>query len=294
MLFKIIVFIIILGLVILNLIYRKEIKSISEQVDFINKHDTNKIIVQNTNIKEIKILVEQFNELMAVHRKITKEYKIKDEALKQTMTNISHDIRTPLTSLNGYFQLLVETDSQDEKERYTWIIQTRIDSLKNLLEDMFTYMKIQDNSYEFQKEECNLTKILQENLFYFYETFKLKEIEPNINIPEETINIESNVVALNRIINNLINNSLIHGKDYLGVTLSKENNKIKLLVENDIEIDADINLENIFTRFYKKDEARSVDSSGLGLTIVKELVEAMEGEITGSIDKNKFIIKILL
>lgn len=294
MLLKVIIFIIILGLVILNLIYRKEIKSISEQVDFINKHDTNKIIVQNTNIKEIKILAEQFNELLDIHRNISKEFKIKDEALKQTMTNISHDIRTPLTSLNGYFQLLIETENQEERERYASIIQTRIDSLKNLLEDMFTYMKIQDNSYKFQKEECNLTKILQENLFYFYETFKLKEIEPNINIPEKIITIESNVVALNRIINNLINNSLMHGKDYLGVTLFKENSKVKLIVENDIEKDVDIDLENIFTRFYKRDEARSVDSSGLGLTIVQELVETMDGEITASIEENKFKIKILL
>lgn len=294
MLFKVIVFILILGLIILNLIYRREIKSISEQVDFINKHDTNKIIVQNTNIKEIKILVEQFNELMAVHRNITKEYKIKDEALKQTMTNISHDIRTPLTSLNGYFQLLVETENIEERERYTSIIQTRIDSLKNLLEDMFTYMKIQDNSYEFQEEECNLSKIVQDSLFSYYEVFNSREIEPIINIPEETINIRGNTVALDRIVNNLINNSLIHGKNYIGIILSKGKNGVNLIIENDIGKGQEIDLENIFTRFYKRDEARSVNSTGLGLTIVKELVEAMDGKITASIEDNIFSIKISL
>lgn len=294
MLFKIIVFIIILGLIILNLIYRKEIKSISEQVDFINKHDTNKIIVQNTNIKEIKNLVEQFNELMAVHRNITKEYKIKDEALKQAITDISHDIRTPLTSLNGYFQLLVETEDIGERERYACIIQTRIDSLKNLLEDMFTYMKIQDDSYEFQEEECNLSKIVQDSLFSYYEVFNSREIEPDVDIPENLINVRGNTVALDRIVNNLINNSLRHGKNYIGIALSKGKNGVKLIIENDIEKGQEIDLENIFTRFYKRDKARSVNSTGLGLTIVKELVEAMNGKATANIKDNIFSIKISL
>lgn len=234
------------------------------------------------------------NELIGIHRSITKESKIKDEALKQAITDISHDIRTPLTSLNGYFQLLIESDSHEEKERYTAIIQTRIDNLKNLLEDMFTYMKIQDNTYKLYQEDCNINKIVQDNLFSYYESFRSKEIEPKINIPEHPITIQSSRVALDRIVNNLINNSLIHGNSHIGVTLFTEDNLVNLIIENDVENGEDIDLENIFTRFYKKDKARTVNSTGLGLTIVKELVESMDGKITASIDDAIFSIQISL
>lgn len=294
MLFKILACVAILTLIIKNRIYKMQIKNIHRQVDFIREYETNKIITQSGNDREINKLVNKLNELITIQRNETKQYKSKDEILKETITNISHDIRTPLTSLNGYFQLLIETDSEEEKERYITIIQTRINNLKNLLEDMFTYMKIQDNNYKIHQEDCNINKIVQDNLFSYYEDFKSKEIEPNINIPENPMTICGNVVALNRIVNNLINNSLIHGKSYIGVRLFKEDNHIKLIVENDIESEKSIDLENIFTRFYKNDKARTVNSTGLGLTIVKELVEAMDGKIIANIDDNIFSISIYL
>ena len=225
---------------------------------------------------------------------MTRDYKIKEKVLKETITNISHDIRTPLTSLNGYFQLLSESNCEEEKERYMIIIKTRIDNLKNLLEDMFTYMKIQDDNYKVLKEDLSMNKIVYDNLFSYYEDFKLKEIEPDINITEESIIIFGNQLSLDRIVNNLINNSLIHGKSYIGVTLSQSEDYISLIVENDVENGQDIDLENIFTRFYKKDKARTSNSTGLGLTIVKELVESMDGKIEASIDGDIFKIEINL
>lgn len=159
---------------------------------------------------------------------------------------------------------------------------------------MYTYIKIQDNNYKLQEEECNIKKIVQQNLFAYYEDFNLKGIEHNINITEEPITISGNQVALDRIVNNLINNSLIHGKSYIGVTLPKKNNMVSLMFENDVEDIRDIDIENIFTRFYKKDKARTFNSTGLGLTIVKELVEFMDGKIEASINGDIFKIEINL
>lgn len=294
MLFNIISILIIVILIGMILIYKNQIKNIYKQIDFINENETNKIITQDINIKGITILVEGLNKLIFIHRGIINEYKIKDKSLKQSITNISHDIRTPLTSLNGYFQLLTESDSDEEKERYSTIIQTRINNLKNQLEDMFTLMKIQDSNYKNDPVDCNINKIIQENLFSYYEDFNLKEIEPKIIMDEEPIIIGSNPVALDRIVNNLINNSLIHGKDYIGIRLLKEKGLVNLTVENDVENPDEIDLENIFTRFYKVDKARTTSSTGLGLTIVKELVEAMNGKVLASINEDIFSIKISL
>ena len=172
MVFKIIISIIITLLLIIIIRYKMEIKRIYKQVDFIKEHETNKIITASGTSKDINKLIELLNELVSVQRKETKDYKIKEEALKETITNISHDIRTPLTSLNGYFQLLIESNCEEEKKKYMNIIQTRIDNLKNLLEDMFNDMKIQDDSYKIVKENIDINKIVYENLIYYYEDFK--------------------------------------------------------------------------------------------------------------------------
>ena len=291
---NIIAYISLMILIVINLRYKIQIKNIYKQLDLIKELETNKIITGSGSSREINKLINSLNELIMLGRNMSKDYKIKDKVLKETITNISHDIRTPLTSLNGYFQLLSESNDEAEKEKYMAIISTRINNLKNLLEDMFTYIKIQDHNYKIDKEECNLNKIVYDNLFSYYEDFKLKGIEPNIHIIEKPIILFSNPVYLDRIVNNLISNSLIHGKSHIGITLSQDQNSISFIVENDVENTEGIDLQNIFTRFYKKDKARTINSTGLGLTIVKELVESMGGEITASIHGDIFKIEINL
>lgn len=294
MVFKIIISIIITLLLIIIIRYKMEIKRIYKQVDFVKQYETNKMITQSINFQEINVLVDKLNELIDVQRIEMKEYKIKDEKLKQAITNISHDIRTPLTSLSGYFQLLIESDSSEERGRYINIIQTRIDNLKNLLEDMFTFVKIQDSNYKIQEEDCDIVRIVQSNLFSYYEDFKSKGIEPSIDIPEKSIIISSNTVVLDRIINNLISNSLIHGNSYMGVNIFEKSDYVIIVFENDIVVQEGIDIENIFTRFYKKDKARTSNSTGLGLTIVSELVRAMGGKVSANIKDNMFSINIYL
>lgn len=294
MLFKVIVSIAILGLIIINILYRLQIKDIYKQIDFININETNKIITPNIQFEETTMLINELNKLIQIHRDITINHKIKEEELKQAITNISHDIRTPLTSLNGYFQLLVESNSKEERDRYISIIQTRINILKDLLEDTFTYMKIQEGTYRLEKEELNINRIIHENLLSYYEDFKAKGIEPSINMPKKPIIIKGNLIGLNRIISNLINNSLIHGKSYIGISLYAEENNVKLIVENDVDQEEPIDIEDIFSRFYKKDKARTSNSTGLGLTIAKELVEAMDGKIVANQNNNIFSIEISL
>lgn len=294
MFFEVIACVVILVLIFLNVIYRNQIKNISKQLDFIKDYETNKIVSQNVSFKEITSLVEKLNEFISFQRDIIRKYRVKDETLKQTITNISHDIRTPLTSLNGYFQLLVESETEEERVRYMNIIKTRINNLKNLLEDIFTYMKIQDNNYNLPKEKCNLNKLVYNTLFSYYEDFKEKAIEPKIDIAHSEILVSTNTIALERIINNLINNSLIHGKDCISISLYKEKYMINFRIENDVEKEEDIDLENIFNRFYKQDKARTLNSTGLGLTIVKELVEAIGGSIVAKVENGVFTINIYL
>lgn len=294
MLFKLLACLIIIILIIINIKYKSDIKKLNKQVDFIQNHETNKLLTETGTNREINTLINTLNQLILLQRDIVKEYRIKDEGFKETLTNISHDIRTPLTSLNGYFQLLVETEDEEEREKYLEIIQTRISHLKSILEDLFTYTKIQDHRYHLEQENCDITLILQRNLLSYYEDFNRKNIEPQIAISDQPLIVLSNQMALDRVFNNLINNSLIHGKNYIGVTLFKEKNLILITFENDVEDGVAIDIENVFTRFYKSDPARTVLSTGLGLTIVKEFVESIEGTVRASINGNIFRIQVAL
>ncbi|WP_035785656.1 sensor histidine kinase [Jeotgalicoccus psychrophilus] len=294
MLFQLLACLTIATLIIMNLKNKIEIKELTKQVDFIKNHETNKLLTGVGNNKEINRLINQLNQLILLQREITKEYRIKDEVFKETLTNISHDIRTPLTSLTGYFQLLVETEDEEEREKYLAIIHTRIGHLRNILEDLFTYTKVQDHHYQLQQENCDLTKILQKNLLSYYEEFNRKNIEPQLTLSNKPLIILSNQVALDRVFSNLINNSLNHGKKHVGVRLVEEKGQIIIIFENDVEEGVIIDFENVFTRFYKSDPARTVNSTGLGLTIVKEFIESMDGTIQASVNENIFRIQIIL
>lgn len=283
---------IILVLVLYHLIYRSEIRKIRKEVDFIINHETNKQITSALFITDLNQLTDSLNELIQLQKSISQKHIIKDREFKKTITNISHDIRTPLTSLTGYFQLLNESDSEEERDRYINIINNRIDSLKNLLENNFIYLKIQDDSYKTNSRKLDLSQLVQNNLLSYYEEFKNKKIEPKIEIPNRPVFIMANSEAINRIIHNLITNSLIHGEEFIHLSLFEKNEMMHLIFENGIVHRDTIELDNVFDRFYKNDQARTVNSTGLGLTIVKDLVESMDGQIKAKIETGIFRIEI--
>lgn len=241
---------------------------------------------------DLNQLAKSLNDLIQLQKDTSQKHIVKDREFKKTLTNISHDIRTPLTSLTGYFQLLNESDSKKERDRYIKIINNRIDSLKKLLENNFVYLKIQDDSYKTDLRRLELSQLIQDSLLSYYEDFKNKNIEPEIEIPNTPIFIMANSEAMNRIIQNLITNSLIHGDGSVYLSVFEENKKMHLIIENDMINTDRIELNNIFDRFYKNDQARTVNSTGLGLTIVKELVERMDGQIKAKIEEGIFRIEI--
>ena len=138
--------------------------------------------------------------------------------LKETITNLSHDIRTPLTSLDGYFQLLKESTSDKEKDKYSRIIQNRIVSLKIMLDELFTYTKLQDDNYTLVLEKSNFNKLLTATLFSFYDEFNTKGIEPQIDICDEQLSVFCNQADVIRVIQNIIKNSFEHSLSEMKIT----------------------------------------------------------------------------
>lgn len=274
--------------------YRFQIKSIVEQIKFIREHDTNKLISRQISFKEIGELTGELNELMERYRAFAGEHTRKDVQLREAVMNISHDIRTPLTSLDGYFQLLKDCDSEEDEQRYYDIIGTRIRSLKDILEQMFIFVKIQNDSYEMDIEKCDVKEILCETLFSFYEDMKSRGIEPDIDITEDSCQCLAHEGSLRRAIQNIIKNSLDHGQDSIKVALKKEEEKSKIIIANRYVGDEYIEVDKVFDRFYKADKARTESSTGLGLAITKQLIDKMNGRIEAAIENGYFEISILI
>lgn len=272
------------------IINRRQIKSICRQLAFHKDKESNIMISLDSTDKEWEKLAQELNGILNENRELKKNYMEKEMKLSKTYADLSHDIRTPLTSLGGYFELLNQAQSEEEKQKYTNIINERISSLKDILEQLFTYTKIQDSDFKIEFEKCDLNKILTNSLLSFYEDFGKKDSEPVIDIENFPIYVYANEVWLKRIFQNIIKNSLVHGNGQIKVTSKIEDKKVYASFENPTEDDIDCDM--VFDRFYKADKARSQISSGLGLSIVYELVKLTDGEIKAKHENGIFTIRI--
>ena len=233
--------------------YRRQIKNVKSQISFLNQHETNMLITSDQKSGCVAELTDELNTLIEQTAALRKEIADNESHLKDTIINLSHDIRTPLTSMDGYFQLLLKSDDP---------------------------------------EPCAVNEILLSVLFSFYKDIKQRGIEPLVNVPEQDIFIQGNEPALRRIFQNILKNCIEHGNNQLSVRLINSSDMVQIYFENDYQMQEPIDANKVFDRFYKADGARSKTSTGLGLSIAKELVERLNGSIIGYIQNGYFIIII--
>lgn len=274
------------------ILYRRQVKQTCRQLAFVKENDTNMRLQKMGGFPELDTLRNELNEVITQTKKLNRETIRNEERFKETITNISHDIRTPLTSLDGYFQLLQETESEEERERYVAIIKERITGLKAMLEELFTYTKLQNKNYELAVESLEFGKCVYETVFSFYEEFKNKGIEPEVEFAEEVYPIVGNKEALRRIMQNMIKNALEHGKSAIAMRLWEENGYVWFACENDVERPEEIDIEQVFERFYKADSARTHTSTGLGLSIARNFTEKMDGKMAVKLEEDRFGIQV--
>lgn len=283
--------IIVMGILIA---YRRQVKKTCRQLAFLKEHQTNLRISAGLPFSELNELIDGINDTLDLSRKIQKESQQSEDSLKETITNLSHDIRTPLTSMDGYFQLLAQSTSEEERQHYIAIIQNRITSLKEMLEELFTYTKLQNETYELELEPMDFGKSVFDTVFSFYDEFQRKGIKPQIDFCDGHLPIIGNLEAIRRALQNIVKNALEHGKERIIFELQRDNAQAVFRCMNDVESPNEIDITQVFSRFYKADTARSNTSTGLGLSIAKELIDRMGGSITADISANIFIIEIKL
>ena len=284
------------GIIILQSIimwkYQRQVKDICRQLAFLMKHDSNMLIHREFGLGGIGMLSDRLNDLLELRRKEKQYYQEKETLIADTYTNLSHDIRTPLTSLDGYFQLMEACENVEEQRRYLNIIHERIYSLNEMLEELFMFTKLKNESYRLELTSCCINRILKETVFSYYDEWVRREIQPDIQITEEQLYIDGNKQGLSRIIQNVIKNGLDHGEKKIRIVLKREQNQAVLRISNQVIASEQIDIEHVFDRFYKADAARSKTSTGLGLSIARDFVRRMNGEIGAKIEENEFIVEM--
>ena len=278
------------GIIILQVIimwkYQRQVKDICRQLAFLMKHDSNMLIQREFDLGGIGTLSDRLNELLELQRKEKQRYQEKETLIADTY------IRTPLTSLDGYFQLMEECENVEDQRRYLNIIHERIHSLNEMLEELFMFTKLKNESYRLELTSCCINRILKETVFSYYDDWVRREIQPDIQITEEQLYIDGNKQGLSRIIQNVIKNGLDHGEKKIRIVLKREQNRAVLRISNQVIASEQIDIEHVFDRFYKADAARSKTSTGLGLSIAREFVRRMNGEIGAKIEENEFIVEM--
>ena len=287
-----IVTIIALGFYLISVL--SSIHELIRQVSYIDDNKTNMTINIGTATRSVKKLTDGINRLLVTMRTREIDTFRKDDEIKETITSMSHDIRTPLTSLKGYFDLMCESDNEADKDRYKKIISERIDSLSDMLEEMFLFTKINNAGYKLDMEKTGISEVFVSTLLSYYEDFETRGMTPDIDVDEDLYAL-ADEAALKRVFQNLIKNSLTHGTNTFVAKLKKiDNKKVKISIANDIVDGEHADVTKVFDRFYKGDKSRHVNSSGIGLSVTKKLVLLMGGSIEAVIVDNKFCINIYL
>ena len=287
--------IILLGIFItLYIFLKKEIRGMVKQLKRINKSNTNAKVTLSSANKDIVDLAREINATLEEKQKSEIEHKKIDLELRQAIANMSHDLRTPLTSIIGYIQLMDDPNlSDDEKTEYKDIVKRRAESLQTLISSFYDLSRLEAREYNFELGPVYLDKILYDLIASFYRDFLNKNIEPAIDILEKAAPVIADENAVKRIFFNLIQNALKYGNQRMAISLKQNEAYTITTFTNDTSNLKEEDAARIFERFFTADSTRSNKSTGLGLAITKELVEQMghtiDAEISG--DKLSIIIK---
>lgn len=260
---------------------QKQLKEISQKLEKIQDTDSDENIMMFTDEQALMELLVQINRLLENQRKMKVDYRRSQISAKKMLSNISHDIKTPMTVILGYLEIMrINGDKEDEM---LLKVEQKAKRVMELINQFFTLAKLEAGDMELEISRINICEVCRENILDFYELLKQKEFQVEVKIPEEAVFIKGNKEALHRILYNLISNVIRYGLDgrYLGLVLRS--------VKNDVYIDVidkgkGIEKEfagNVFERLFTMEDSRNrrIQGNGLGLTIAQTLAQQLGGEI---------------
>ena len=265
---------------------RKSAQEIAEAFRDRLAADTNTLVDISTRDPYMRKLAADINGQLQLLRQQRHKYLSGDRELKEAVTNISHDLRTPLTAICGYLDLLEREEKSEDITRYLSLIENRVDAMKQLTEELFRYSVILSTE-EMAMETVHINGVLEESIAAFYGALTNRGIQPEIHITENRIDRQLNREALGRVFSNILNNALKYSDGDLEIFLHDDG---EIIFSNTASRLNEVQVGKLFDRFFTVEAARN--SNGLGLAISKTLIEQMGGSISAELVNKKLIIHI--
>lgn len=277
------------AIVLLIKIYfmRRSAREIREMLGERLSADTNTLIDLSSGDKELRRLADSLNDELRLLRKERLRFHSGDHQLKEAVTNISHDLRTPLTAIRGYLELLEKEEMSENAARYREIIAERAESLALLTEELLRYSVAASDERSLRLEETELNRALEEHLSAYYAVLIARGITPEIHMTEEKIVRSLDRRALSRVLENIMNNAVKYSEGDLKITLDGTG---MITYSNRASALDSVRVERLFDRFYTVENGGS--STGLGLSIARVLTERMGGGIEAEYEGGVLTIRV--
>lgn len=265
----------------------------SRQLEDLSSGRTEKKISLTLVDARLNGLAAQINENMELQKQLRIDARKSEQRLKDSIAGVSHDLRTPLTAIIGYIQMLERSGLNGEQQEKATIILKKANAMRELVESFFELSVIESGQSELAEEAVNFTNIVSEAVVDFIPRFEAAELEPDVNLGDKSLYIAGDTTALGRIVQNLLSNALKYTAGRVKVALEERDGEIILTVVNEVRPDTPPDMERIFERFYTGDDCRNSGSAGLGLYIVKLLAEKMQGAVSASLENKMLSVYVV-
>ena len=279
---------VILVLILKVFLLKKSAKEIESQLKEKTAEETNTLIEISSADKDMRSLAASLNDELKTIIELRHKYAEGDEEIKKAVTNISHDLRTPLTAISGCLDLIEKEEKSAQTERYLSIIRNRADAMKTLTEELFRFSVVATAETEMNPEEVNISSLVEESLAANYTLLKDRGIEPKITLADSIVRVTDRNLLL-RVFGNIISNAAKYSDGDLVIT-AEEDGTVKF--SNTARELSNIQTARLFDRFYTVNDARK--STGLGLSIAKEITQKLGGKISADYDGGVLTIYVII
>lgn len=291
----------IIGVLALGIIYlsvrffflKKTLRDANKQLREINRNlKENRIVKISVPNKELEELLKDINDSLHIIREERIVYENREKAFRQQIESISHDLRTPLTSMLGYLRIMETEEVSAEVREDLGTVIRKAERLQELINQFYDFSRVTDLEYYVKLEDFEVTKALREALAEAYGELATRQLEVTTDIPKSEVYVIANEKALQRVFQNLLQNAARYAKSKLSIAVREMKEEVILSFTNDVEGIDENEMEHLFERFYTIEASRSSGSTGLGLTIAKELVEKMKGSMEAELEDGSLCIRM--
>lgn len=269
------------------LVLRHSLREAAEELDEKLRTDTNTLISISSGDRAMQSLVTHINRQLQALRRERLRLHSGNAELTAAVTNVSHDLRTPLTAICGYLDLLEQEPQTEAAARYLAVIRERTDAMRALTEELFRYSVLTATADELHTEPVCLNDVLEQSLAGFYGALSARGITPSVQLPEEKVIRPLDAAALRRVFDNILSNAAKYSDGDLAVVLAPDG---EVTFSNRASALSRVEAARLFDRFYTVDSARG--STGLGLSIAKLLTEKLHGTISADYENETLRICI--